>query len=245
MRCNLLTAILLAVVFVSALSPGLIAGQLTLVSNPPGTAVFLDGEYRLSGVTPVTFNQELYGVYQLTAERGGYEKFETKLVIAGDQSRTFEIEMVPKSRFKAAYRSLILPGWGQYYNGQKTRGIMYTSAATISLIATLVANEDFKDKRDLRNDRLSDYYRIRNERTQDPEAIEEAQRRFYEAQDDAYDAETIRRIAFGATAIVWAISVIDAAAFTPERSYTVGGGAVSLDTGDDFDKIGLKLAFEF
>jgi len=244
MRFNLPTAILLAAFSVLFCADSF-CGDLTLVSTPPGTAVFLEGEYRLSGVTPVTFNQEMYGVYRLTAERGGYEKYETKIIMAGDQPRTIEINMVPKTRFKAAYRSLILPGWGQYYNGQTTRGIMYTSAAAISLIAALVADEDFKDKRDLRNDRLDDYNEVRTARTQDPDAIAEAQRRFYDAQDDAYDAETIRRIAFGATVIVWTINIIDAAVFTPERAYTIGGASISLDTGDEFDRIGLKLAYQF
>ena len=40
-------------------------------------------------------------------------------------------------RFGASWRSLVLPGWGQYYKGQKARGAVVTSLQILSL-ATLV-----------------------------------------------------------------------------------------------------------
>jgi hypothetical protein len=42
-----------------------------------------------------------------------------------------------KLRFNASWRSLVLPGWGQYYKGQKARGAVVTSLQILSL-ATLV-----------------------------------------------------------------------------------------------------------
>ncbi len=50
-----------------------------------------------------------------------------------------DAEVLPqeKLRFNASWRSLVLPGWGQYYKGQRVRGAVVTSLQILSL-ATLV-----------------------------------------------------------------------------------------------------------
>ena len=66
------------------------------------------------------------------------------------------------------------------------------------------------------------------------------------AQQDAYDAESSRQLAFGIAAFIWAFNVIDAAVFFPDKAYSIGGPAsISLDTGDSFKKLELKLAVSF
>jgi len=227
---------------ISLVSPSLFAqqnqGNLTVISSPPGTAVTLEGEYDVAGVTPVTFGQELQGVYKLKAYRGGYENYETELVLAGRTPQTVEFEMVPKTRFKAAFRSLVVPGWGQMYNGQKFRGALYTFGTAASLVALLVTDQDFRDKRDEYNDLLEAY---NNTRSVDGKSRLWPQ--VVDAQQDAYDAETTRRVALGVTAFIWAFNVIDAAVFFPHHGYSIGGPtSITIDTGRDFDRVMLNLA---
>jgi hypothetical protein len=217
------------------------AGNLTVISFPPGTAIKLEGEYTLAGVTPVTFNQKLHGIYSLTAERAGYEKYEMRLALTSGDPYQIDFELSPKTRFKAAMRSLVVPGWGQVYNKRKFRGVLYASAAVISLVSLFATDQDFRDKRD-EYERALDLYR-------DARNIEEKRilsERLDSAQDEAYDAETVRQVAFGVAACVWAFNVVDAAVFFADRCYSVGGPtSISLDTGSNFNRVGFKLAVSF
>jgi len=40
----------------------------------------------------------------------------------------------------AGLRSLILPGWGQFFNGQKTKGYIVASAALVTLVGAYLLN---------------------------------------------------------------------------------------------------------
>ncbi|MFH1892393.1 MAG: DUF5683 domain-containing protein [Candidatus Zixiibacteriota bacterium] len=241
MLYNTLKVLFLFLVISSAAIAQTGSGNLTVTSSPAGTAVMLDGEYELAGVTPVTFNQKLFGVYKLTALRGGYEKYQTTLVLVGDEPRTIKFDMVPKTRSKAAFRSLLIPGWGQMYSGQKLRGAAYTFGAAASLLTLAIVDNDFRDKKDEFN-RLNDAY-------VSARSIDEKRRLKVgvdDAQQAAYDAESSRNIVFGVAALIWAFNVIDAAAFFPESGYSVGGPtAISIDTGEGFDRVQLKLAVNF
>lgn len=217
------------------------SGNLTVTSSPPGTTVMLSGEYQVAGVTPVTFSQKLFGVYKLIAERGGYEKYETTLVLVGDEPRTVDFSMTPKTRFKAAFRSLVIPGWGQMYSGQKLRGAIYTFSAAASLVTLAIVDRHFRDRRDDFNRANSVYQKARSieEKARLKTGVESAQQK-------AYDAETTRNIALGVAAAIWGLNIIDAAAFFPESGYSIGGpAAISLDTGEKLDRVQVKLALNF
>lgn len=241
MMHDLRRAIWITVLFASPLLAQNQVGNLTVISLPPGTAITLEGEYELAGVTPVTFNQRLQGVYKLTAYREGYENYETKLMLSTDDPYQIDFEMVPKTRAKAAIRSLIIPGWGQMYGGQKFRGALYTSAAVLSLISVFVADQRFRDKRDEYNHAVSRYDQVRS-------IDEKRNLKPYldSAQEDAYDAETARQVTIGIAAFVWAFNVIDAVVFFPDRRYSVGGPlSMSLETDSDFGGLGLRFAINF
>lgn len=216
-------------------------GNLTVISFPTGTIVTLEGEYKLTGVTPVTFNQSLRGVYKLTAVRDGYEDYETRIALTDGDPMQVDFEMVSKTRFKAAFRSLVVPGWGQIYTKQKLRGALYASATVISLLSLYVTDNSFRDRKDDYNAVLTEY-----EKTRSVDGKRAIRSRLDAAQEEAYDAETVRNIAFGVTAFIWAFNVIDALLFFPDRRHSIGGPAnITLDTGDNFDRLGIKLAIRF
>jgi len=65
------------------------------------------------------------------------------------------------------------------------------------------------------------------------------------AQEDAYDAEDVRRLSIGAVAGVWGLNLIDALLFTPKDNaiFTVKGISVAPSTGSDH--VGLTLTSRF
>ena len=103
----------------------------------------------------------------------------TKYVISTDRRPT------------AAWRSAILPGWGQFYKGQKTRGILLGGAFWGSLAATAVA---ILKENDLRN---------KYEAETDPAAIA----RRYNTFNSWFKT---RRALTAATIGFWLLNVVDA-----------------------------------
>ena len=92
-----------------------------------------------------------------------------KIIEYFEQLRTDYSTLTPNSRLpaftkyviskdrrpRAAWRSAVLPGWGQFYKGQKTRGILLGGAFWGSLAATAVAvikENDLRDKYEAETD---------------------------------------------------------------------------------------------
>ncbi|NIP42036.1 MAG: PEGA domain-containing protein [candidate division Zixibacteria bacterium] len=215
-------------------------GNLEVTSDPPGTTITLNGEFRLAGVTPTVFTQPLSGRYTLKASREGYESYETELHLTGGTPLSVNITLAPKTRFKAFIRSMVIPGWGQFYASEKGRGIFFGLAALGSGIVTLIAEEDFNDKKDTYEELLNEFNEERSiEVRKQMEPIINA------AREDAYDAETFRNISFGILAGVWTYNIIDALIFFPDKKYESYAPRVSLNTGEDLSSVGLNLSFKF
>lgn len=191
-----------------------VAGDLTVRSNPDGALVKLKGELSVSGVTPVRFRQPLAGGYRVTIEKHGYERYTGYIDLDPTRQMTFDAVLSRKTRLKAAMRSCVIPGWGQIYGGQKTKGVGFIALALGSATAFLIAEDDFNNKED-------DYYEAVTAYDQ-ATTIEDRQRlwtEMAEAQREAYDAEDVRRILIGTTVAVWGLSVLDALLFFPRREF--------------------------
>ena len=214
--------------------------SLEVTSDPPGTTVHLEGEYKLTGVTPTVFTQPLSGTYLLTAERPGYETYKTKLYLTGGSPLAVNVELSPKSRFKAFMRSMVLPGWGQYYAGEKSRGAIFGVATLASGIGLIIAEREFQDKKDAYDDV---YELFQEERSIEiKRLLENAVDR---AREEAYDAEKTRNIVLGIGAAVWAYNLIDVLFFFPDKRYESYVPRVSFDTNEDFSRLDLSLNFSF
>ena len=99
-------------------------------------------------------------------------------------------------RFGAAWRSLVLPGWGQLYKGQKKKAIAIFALQTISIGATLYSHFKMEQAHD-------EYLKAR-----DPDTIE--------SRYDRYNSYSkMRNYLVVVTAAVWMYSHIDAAVSQP------------------------------
>jgi len=213
---------------------------LEIKSDPPGTTVILNGEFRLTGVTPTTFSQPLSGRYELAASREGYETYHTTLNLTGGAPLQVSIKLSPKTRFKAFLRSAVVPGWGQFYAGERGRGILF-GIATLATGATLaVTHIDYLSKKEDYDDLLEEFEEERS--IERKKLLEE---RLDLVREEAYDAETVRNIALGAAAAVYVYNLLDALIFFPDKKYDSYVPRVSLDTGGDFSKIGLMVNLSF
>jgi hypothetical protein len=217
---------------------------LVVRSNPPGAEVTLKGDATVTGIAPTWFQHRLAGSYQLEVKRHGYETHKTRLTL--DPSRLMEIDvnLTPKTRFKAFARSLIIPGWGQRYTDQPTKGFLFHLLAAGSVAAFLIAEQDFDDKFDIYEDRLAAYDSAQASGAEITD-LRRLHGQLVTAQDDAYDAETFRNITIGVGAGVWALNLIDVLFFYPEERGIVTVRGLSVAPGVVSDNPGITLTHKF
>lgn len=194
-------------------SPAIPGGSLHVRSVPSGALVTLDGEYRWRGTTPWTLERDLEGTYRVSAEVRGYERWSRTLSFSPGDVRELEIQLDRKTALKAAVRSALVPGWGQRYNDQPTKGWVLLSGAALaggglawSHIVYSGRVDDFEDARDA-------YLREKN-----VDALSGRREKMEREAEQADDAYTLRKgwlIGLGA---VYAASVIDALFLSPGSS---------------------------
>ncbi len=217
-----------------------LTGGFTVDSSPPGALVTLDGAFRLTGTTPVESRQGLEGKFKVTVEKHGFEKYKSIVFLQSGKALALNIRLKPRTRFKAASRSLLIPGWGQSYGGQKFKGALFFLLTAGGVAAYLIADNDFDDKRD-RYDRLYDEYKSAD--------VYEDKQRLYQtmlnARKDAYDAENTRRITIGATIAAWGISLLDTLLFFPEERGSFLVDQISIKPDPELDGVKIVLSSQF
>lgn len=101
--------------------------------------------------------------------------------------------VVLKTKWGATYRSMLLPGWGQFYNEQPVKGGLFAGFQLLTIGAVLglhfgarAAHDDYKSYRG-DQDTMNEKYEL------------------------AENLLLARNVMFGAIALVWTVNVIDAA----------------------------------
>ncbi len=241
---RILATTLFLICFLITLSvENVLAGSLVVRSVPAGAQVVLTGEVVLSGVTPVVFGQTLIGDYKLEIKKYGYETYDTRIVLDPSKITEVDASLSRKTRFKAGARSFLVPGWGQQYVSKKGKGLVFTSLTIGAVVAYLIADADFDDKRESYLTKRDEY-----DETNQSGTYEELVRLHAELTDrraKAYDAESWRRISIGAVVAVWGINMLDIVMFFPEERgvFSVKGIAVAPTTSPEMT--GLRLSMEF
>jgi hypothetical protein len=212
----------------------------TVRSTPTGATVVLSGDFTVAGVTPTVFTQGLSGYYEITAYRTGYETYHSSVILAGNQPTDIQLELEPKTRAKAALRSLLIPGWGQRYYGSKTKGTLLTLGAIAGGVTVGLLHLDFDNKRD-------EYYEVLN-RYRDSRRVSEREAlldELYSSQKDAFDAEQARNIGGAILAGFWIYNVLDALLFFPDYGIQISGANLSMAPELTSDAILLTGKLEF
>lgn len=206
----------------------------TITSVPPGATVMLTGDLTVAGVTPTKFTQRFAGQYKVKAFCNGYENYNSSVVLAAGQPTDISIQLKPKTRVKAAIRSLIIPGWGQRYYGASTKGALLFVGTAVSGLAAGILHLEFDKDRD-------DYYAFRD-RYEAERLVEERERMLPELnrlQGEADDSERTRNIAAAVVAGFWAYSFLDAIVFFPDYGISVSGAGLSV--APEYDGKEVKL----
>ncbi|MCX7958040.1 MAG: FlgO family outer membrane protein [Deltaproteobacteria bacterium] len=137
--------------------------------------------------------------------------------------------LVLKSKLDATYRSLILPGWGQFYNGDKIKGVVFT-VAEIGIFATAVSMH-------INGSRKEDEYKKTDCTDKGQDCLDKVQK----LKSEGEDFYKLRNYFVYGGAAVWVLNVLDA--------YLSGKDFDSaLKTSENrflFSKEGLRLSLTF
>lgn len=191
---------------------------LKVVSDPSGAIVHLKGEYNLILTTPSNIHQELNGEYKVRAFKRGYEKWNSRVWFGQGNPRQLAIQLKSKTRLKAGSRSLLIPGWGQFYCEEKTKSFIMGISTVGAVVAYILADNDYSNKYD-------DYIWAKNQldNAENVEDWRKYKQLLDERQREAYNAENLKRATLGITIGIWAYNVLDAILFFPyseEQTFT-------------------------
>jgi len=215
-----------------------------VVTTPPGAEVVLKGEASVSGLSPVTFSYPLTGEYSLIVQKYGYEDYKTRLILDPAHPQQLSVELSPKTGFKAALRSIIIPGWGQRYEDRKTKGFMF-SVLFVGAGLILLDNENkFQDREDAYLARLAEYD-VAVSRGASIDELTGYHAALVDAQQHAYDAEDNRRISAGVVAGIWGLNVLDALLFAPKERATFSIKGIAVAPSADGQGVRLTLSRTF
>jgi hypothetical protein len=197
--------------------------RLTVVTVPDAARLTVNGKAR--GRAPLRDLELLTGEHEICASLPLYEDA-CRTVTLSEPQHTIELALSLKRKRTAVVRSLLLPGEGQRYKGQPTRGWIYTAGAAGA--ALLAVGSEIA-----RRDAVDDYEaaRIRYGAATSPSQIDAAYAEVEAAWDDAEARRKLRNAGWIALGTIWAVSVVDAALGWPARDAGVVVGAAPLQRG--------------
>ena len=240
-------------IFAILLSPLLLAplaaaqsipGSVLVTSNPPGAEVMLKGDATVAGVTPTTFRQTLVGSFEVKISKPGYETYTSKVIIDPAVPMQIDASLSPKTRLKAAVRSVFIPGWGQHYTDQQGKGWLLNLLAAGGVAAYFVVDHHFDQQyNDFVNAR--DRFDAAVDKGAGRDELESLLAELNEEQEEAFDAEDIRRITIGGVVGIWGLAVLDAFVFFPYQHSTVSLRPVTMPSSNNNMTPGLQLTLRF
>lgn len=200
------------------------AGSLTIISRPPGVACRVSGDRIVVGRTPLTLESGLSGRLRVRAIEPGMERWERKVELDGVTQDTLWMTLTAKSALKASARSLVVPGWGQFYSERPAAGWVYLTTGLVVAGGALVTHL---------------VYLHRVDQIPDTGSVED--RRWHT--NRAEDAYQVRQALSAAAAGIWAVNLLDAMVFFPnfrERQVQVG---LDASGGGGSARVALEIRF--
>jgi hypothetical protein len=215
-------------------------GNVIINTDPQGALVKLSGELSLSGVTPLKLNRSLSGRYKIEAIRDGFEQYRSTAYFSETQESRIDIKLTSKTKTKAFFRSLIIPGWGQKYYGSSTKSTFFTLGTVASAIAYFFVKDDYDSKVDIYTMRKA----ARDTVTRWID-IPRLDAELYDAQNEANDAEDRVNIMVGVTVGFYVFNLLDSFLMFPEYDTFTEYKALTVKPEIEGEKVGLSLSLRF
>lgn len=183
--------------------------QVLVNSRPQGAFVELMGQYNFVGQTPFVIPYGLVGKFKVKARKSGYEDVNSAVNLVRSGQSEITIYLSEKTRFNAAYRSLLVPGLGQLYGQNKLKAVLMGVGQTTLGLITVFAAKDYGNEKEDYERALARFNAARDNREAAELAFQEVEREFEEADDALGFRNTMILLSAG----FWLYNVVDAVLF--------------------------------
>lgn len=166
-----------------------------------------------------------------------------------ERSGNFPVKTIfqERNRSEALWRSMVIPGFGQYYKGQHAKGAVFFGASALTAGTNLYLF--FIERPALKDDRT----KLSRELSSLPPGSPERTRLLSRLEDKNSSIKSNRNMILGGTALfagIWALNVIDSSLGFPVRvKKQVNSGVIQGEFGPRFSQgsgeIGFYLRYDF
>ena len=211
-------------------------------SQPSGAMVYVNGENSFVGVTPFKISSNFRGVYNILAIKKGYEKKEHTYLFSGNERGILRLKLIPKTSAKAGIRSLIFPGWGQYYSERKSTAILLSLLQVGTTIKMINSIGDYNKAVDEYENAASIYEKNKNLYAYREANWDVVAEKYNKADDRYYKKQMWVMV----TCSLWIYNVLDAIFFFPAFEKEIFNKALpnlSTNIQNGTTKLTLSLSF--
>ena len=164
--------------------------------------IWIDG--RFAGITPLDKQLVPLGQHRLGIKKRGFSTFKGTFTIETEMETTVEFPLRVKPKIIAAGLSLALPGSGQLYWGQPSKGVAYLAAAALAGYAAYQSHSNSLTSFNAYKSYLADY----DVATKSSE-IDGLRSDMVESLNAMREYEVIRNSLTGLYASIWLTNVLD------------------------------------
>jgi hypothetical protein len=177
----------------------------------PYSRLSLEGESKIKGLTPLRIPGPLNGDYWLTAQGRGVEKQRGRVSVRLDEEGPRIVAQGPVTASTNIRRALLFPGLAQFGFREHGRGLLMAGSAIGSIVMVGVTQDDLWKEAE-EKDAIENQLQFAT----DPQDQERLQANLREAEEEESLARSRRNLYLLSTIGVWAISMADAAFFSPK-----------------------------
>jgi len=176
----------------------------------PYSRLSLEGEANIKGLTPLRVPGPLNGDFWLEAEGRGVEKQRGRVSIRLDEEGPRIVAQGPVTTSTNVRRALLFPGLAQFGFREHGRGLLMATSAIGTIVMVGVTQDELWEESEEKD-------AIENQLTfaTTPADRERLQNDLREAEEEESVARSRRNLYLYSTIGVWAISMADAALFSP------------------------------
>lgn len=188
----------------------------------------------LIGYTPVKSYEVPFGSYRLMASKDGYHPYYKQIEVNKIEPYAISINLEPKSMTRALIFSALIPGSGQFYLDQNSKGLLLGAAALGSAGLAFYYFNEFNSKSD-----QYDIDKLNYENNIDMTSMTSLYDKMEQSYREMEDAASMSNLLIGAAVTIWAINIMDIALFAPRKQ------GVEINAGANQQGLSVSLQCSF
>lgn len=181
----------------------LATGWITVISPQDSIRLFVDDTYL--GLLPIKNFAMETGSHEIQLTKKGFETKSVDLDISANVHSKVEFELNPLTYKKTLYRSILFPGWGQYYSDYKVKAAIFSTIEIGTIASAFIWDSKLRDASKTYNKTYNKYVT-----STDPEELIKLNKKLKSDYNKIDKYESVRNIFIGIAITNWLVNIVDA-----------------------------------